>query len=75
MKETISIRIAANDKIKVIEEKLFIEKIGLAIIIVLIITSFFGITLQIGIILSLILIWLYKTDKKEHKRMRTLYGL
>lgn len=75
MKETISIRIAANDKIKVIEEKLFVEKIGIAIIIVLIITSFFGITLQIGIILSLILIWLYKNDKKEHKRMRNLYAL
>jgi hypothetical protein len=75
MKETINIKIAANDKLKIIEEKLFVEKIGIGIIISLIAFSFFGITLQMGIILSLILIWLYKTDKKEHKRMRELYGL
>lgn len=75
MKETINIRIAANDKLKVIEEKIFLEKISIAILVTLIITSFFGITLQIGIILSLILIWLYKTDKKEQKRLRLQYAI
>jgi len=75
MKETISLRIAANDKLKLIEEKMFIEKISLAIIVIMIIVGYFGIGLQIGIILSLILLYFYKKDKKEHKRMRTIYAL
>jgi len=75
MSQTINIRIAANDKLKIIEEKIFLEKISIGILITLIITSFFGITLQIGIILSLILIWLYKQDTKEKKRMRQQYAI
>jgi len=75
MEQKINLRIAANDKLKVIEEKLLLSKIFLGIIAILIITSFFGITLQIGIILSLIIIWMYKSDLKEKKRMRNIYAL
>lgn len=75
MQEKISLKIAANDKIKLIEEKVFITKLFLGILVATIIFSFIGIALQIGIILSLILIWIYKQDKKELKRMRETYGL
>jgi len=75
MEKTINIRIAANDKLKIIEEKLFMEKLAIAMLIILTIISYFGIQLQIGIILGLIIIWFYKKDLKEKTRMRDVYAI
>lgn len=75
MNKTISTRIAANDKILILEQKTFIEKLAIALIIITTILSYLGIALQTALISTLLIIYFYKKDLKEIKRMRNTYAI
>jgi hypothetical protein len=71
----ISVQIAANDKVSVIEEKLFLERLIIFMLCFLVIASWLNLIVQAT---ALIFIWLayhYHLDLKEKERMVKTYGL
>jgi len=71
----IGIQIAANDKVAVIEQKVFLERILMLSLLFLVAASWIGLIIQAS---ALIFIWIayqYHKDLKEKERLVNTYGL
>jgi len=71
----IDIQIAANDKVAVIEEKLFLERVLMFLLLFLVITSWLGLIIQGAAIVFIWIAYHYHKDLKEKERLVNTYGL
>jgi cell division protein FtsL len=71
----IDIQIAANDKVAVIEEKLFLERVLMFLLLFLVVASWLGLIIQGAAIVFVWIAYYYHKDLKEKERLVRTYGL
>lgn len=75
MQEVIDLKLAANDKLAVIEQKIFLIKLFIITTIIIMIAWWLNIGLQASILGAIVFGYFYQKELKEKNRMIETYEL